>query len=111
MIGGWWGVAGDEGGCWAWWGRGADWGRGWRGLAMAAVQAMQSVHALLSVRVKLAGMAVAATHWWAGTGLGRMPDGAGGSTVGAYYRRSQVPGCARSGATGRLPSLGRPSPA
>ena len=43
---------------------------------------------------------MAATHWWAGTGLGRMPDGAGGSTVGAYYRRSQLPGCARSGPPG-----------
>ena len=30
MVGGWWGVAGDQGGCWAGWGRG-----GGRGLGMA----------------------------------------------------------------------------
>ena len=53
-------MAGDGDGCWAGWGRGANRGRGWRGLAMTAVQAMQSVHALLAVQVKLAEMAMSA---------------------------------------------------
>ena len=75
VQGGWWSTRCGDG-----WGRGADRGRGWRGLAMTAVQAMQSVRALLEVQATLAGMAVSARHWWAGTGLGRMPDGAGGST-------------------------------
>ena len=79
---------------------GASRGRGRRMMAMRSMPATPSVQALLAVQTTLAGMAVAATHWWAGTALGRMPDGAGGSTVGAYYRRSQVPGCARSGPPG-----------
>ena len=37
VASGWWGVAGDQGGCWAGWGRGADRSRGWRGLAMMSM--------------------------------------------------------------------------
>ena len=98
VASGWWGVAGDQGGCWAGWGRGADRSRGWRGLAMMSMPVKQSVHALLA---RLAGMAGLATHWWAGTGLGRMPDGAGGSTARAHYRHFEEPGCAQPGPPGR----------
>ena len=102
MGGRWWRVAGDEGGCWAGWGRGASRGQGWRVMAMTSVPAMQAVHALLAVQAKLAGMAVSVTHWWAGTGLGRMPEVAGGSAARTYFRRSQVLGCAQSGLLGSL---------
>ena len=34
------------------------------------------------------------------TGLGRMSGGVGGSTAGASFRRSQVPGCAQPGPPG-----------
>ena len=64
MIGGWWGVAGDEVGCWAGWDRGAKRSWGWRVLAMTAVQAMQSVSALLAVKAKLAGTALLARGLW-----------------------------------------------
>ena len=50
MASGWWGVAGDEGVCWAGWGRGADRGRGWRVMAMMSMPAMRSMHALLACR-------------------------------------------------------------
>ena len=81
-----WGRRDDEG-----WDRGASRGRGWRVLAMTSLLATQSVLALL---------AVAARCRWAGTGLGRMPEGAGGSTAPAHYRRSQVPGCPQLGPPG-----------
>lgn len=58
---------------------------------------MQSVQALLAVQAKLAGLAVAATYLWAGTGRGRMPEGGGGSTSGTHYQPFQIPGCAQPG--------------
>ena len=78
MIGGWWGVARDEGGCWAGWGRGASRGRGWRMLAMTSMLATQSVHALSAIRAKVAGMAVAARRR-------RTRTSGGDSTVWACY--------------------------
>ena len=78
MIGGWWGVARDESGCCAGWGRGANRGRGWRVLAMTSISATQSVHALLALQAKLAGMTVSGRHRRTGTS-------GGGSTVWTCY--------------------------
>ena len=60
---------------------GASQDRGWQVLAMTSMTALQAVNALLAVQAKLAGIAVAATSRWIGTGLGQLPNSAGGSTT------------------------------
>lgn len=51
-----------------WSGGGVNGRRGWRVLAMGAVQAMRSVHALLAVEARPAGVALSATFGRTGVG-------------------------------------------